>query len=48
MNEANEDIRTELELDGDLPVLPAEIQLLADLLPDLIKDLLAMQDDEAT
>jgi len=45
VNNANDDIHAAIELDGDLPVLPPEIKLLADLLPDLIKDLLAMQDD---
>lgn len=45
MNKANEDIRAEIELEAELPVLPPEIKLLADFLPDLIKDILLMQAD---
>lgn len=33
------DLVVVLDLDEPLPVRPAEIQLLADLLPELIKDL---------
>lgn len=34
-----------IDLDADLPVTPPEIKLVADLLPQLIKDILAMQAD---
>lgn len=45
MNDAHEDIQVAVELDATLPVLPPEIKLLADLLPELIKDILSMQAD---
>ena len=32
-----------IDLEADLPVMPPEIKLVADLLPQLIKDILAMQ-----
>ena len=44
MNEDDDTIRVTIDL-GDVPVTPAEMKLLADLLPELLKDLLQMQDD---
>lgn len=34
-----------IDLDADLPVMPPEIKLVADLLPQLVKDILAMQSE---
>lgn len=38
-------IDVSIDLEGDLPVSYPEVQLLADLLPQLIKDILALQAD---
>lgn len=45
MNEDDDPIRVTIDL-GDVPVTPAEMKLLADLLPELLKDMLWLQSDE--
>ncbi len=40
MNEREDDLTVAVELDADLPVTPPEIKLVAELLPDIIKDIL--------
>ena len=42
MNERAE-IEVSIELPGDLPVTDSDVKLLADLLPQLIKDILPLQ-----
>lgn len=46
MNKTISDIDVEFDLDADLPLLPAELKLLQDVLPELLKDLLWLQDDK--
>ena len=36
----------ECDLAADLPLLPAELKLLQELLPELVKDVLWLQDDK--
>ena len=46
MNNNNSDLTVEFDLSADLPLLPNELKLVQELLPELVKDLLWLQTDE--
>ena len=46
MNKPDLEIPVTIELDDSVPVTPAEMKLLADLLPELLKTMLWLQDDK--
>lgn len=46
MNNNKSDLAVEFDLSADLPLLPVELKLLQELLPELVKDVLWLQDDK--
>ena len=46
MNNNKSDLIVEYDLSADLPLLPVELKLLQELLPELVKDVLWLQDDK--
>ena len=46
MNNNKSDLTVEFDLSADLPLLPIELKLLQELLPELIKDVLWLQGDK--
>jgi hypothetical protein len=46
VNELEPDLRVESDLEADRPVTPDEMKLIGDLLPQLVKDLLALQEED--
>ena len=43
MNKTTSDLSVEFDLEADLPLLPAELKLLQDMLPELLKEMLWLQ-----
>ena len=43
MNNNNSDLTVEFDLPADLPLLPDELKLVQELLPELVKDMLWLQ-----
>ena len=46
MNKTENQLVVECNLSADLPLLPAELKLVQELLPELLKDMLWLQDDK--
>lgn len=46
MNKTESQLEIVCDLDADLPLLPAELRLVQDLLPELVKDMLWLQEDK--
>ena len=46
MNPHKSDLIVDFDLSADLPLLPAELKLLQELLPELVKDVLWLKDDK--
>lgn len=46
MNKTESDLVVVCDLDADLPLLPNELKLVQDLLPELLKEMLWGQDKE--
>ena len=46
MNKTQSPLIVEYDQEADLPLLPAELKLVQDLLPELLKDMLWLQDDK--
>ena len=46
MNKTENQLVVECNLPADLPLLPDELTLIHDLLPELLKDMLWLQDDK--
>ena len=46
MNNNKSDLTVDFDLSMDLPLLPAELKLLQELLPELVKDVLWLQVDK--
>ena len=46
MNKTQSDLIVEFDLPADLPLLPNELKLVQELLPELVKDLLWLQNEE--
>ena len=46
MNLHKSDLIVDFDLSTDLPLLPVELKLLQELLPELVKDVLWLQDDK--
>ena len=46
MNKTTSDLSVEFDLEADLPLLPAELKLLQDMLPELLKEMLWLQTDK--
>lgn len=46
MNKTKSELVVECDLEADLPLLPAELKLVQELLPELVKDMLWLQDDK--
>ena len=46
MNNNNSDLTVEFDLSADLPLLPNELKLVQELLPELVKDVLWLQNEE--
>lgn len=46
MNKTESPLEIVFDLDADLPLLTAEIKLVQELLPELLKDMLWLQDDK--
>lgn len=46
MNPSENQLTVVCDLDANLPLLPDELKLLQDLLPELLKDMLWLQDDK--
>ena len=46
MNKTQSDLLVEFDLPADLPLLPNELKLVQELLPELVKDVLWLQDDK--
>lgn len=46
MKNTQSEMTVDCDLQADLPLLPAELKLVQELLPELVKDLLWLQDDK--
>lgn len=46
MNKDENPMVIECDLDAELPLLPDELKLVQELLPELVKDMLWLQDDK--
>lgn len=46
MNNHKSDLTVVFDLSADLPLLPVELKLLQELLPELVKDVLWLQDEK--
>lgn len=46
MNKTESQLVIECDLTADLPLLPTELKLVQELLPELLKDMLWLQDDK--
>lgn len=46
MNKAENSMVVECDLDAELPLLPAELQLVQELLPELLKDMRWLLEDK--
>ena len=46
MNNNKSDLIVDFDLSADLPLLAVEMKLLQELLPELVKDVLWLQDDK--
>lgn len=46
MNTHKSDLIVDFDLSADLPLRPTELKLLQELLPELVKDVLWLQDDK--
>lgn len=46
MNKSQSDLIVEFDLPADLPLLPNELKLVQELLPELVKDVLWLQNEE--
>ena len=46
MNNHKSDLTVDFDLLADLPLLAAELKLVQELLPELVKDVLWLQDDK--
>ena len=46
MNKDENQLVVDCNLESDLPLLPAELRLVQELLPDLIKEMIWLQEDK--